>query len=140
MEINISNDHEYTINKELIRKVTEAVIENELGKNENFYLEIIVTSDKAIRELNKEYRKIDAPTDVLTFVYDQPVLGEIYISYETIEKQSKLYSHSVEEEFIYILIHGLLHICGYDHTSDDSSDEKMFIIQRKYFEQLKKYL
>ncbi len=140
MEINISNDEGYKIKKEKIIKIAETIIENELGKDENYYLEIIIVNDKTIQELNKEYRKIDSPTDVLTFVYGQPILGEIYISYETIEKQSKMYSHSVEEEFMYILIHGLLHICGYDHINDDSSDETMFVVQRKYFEELKKYL
>jgi probable rRNA maturation factor len=140
MEIIVSNDGNYEINEEEIKKIAGMIIENELGKNKDYYLEIIITNDGNIQKLNREFRKIDLPTDVLTFVYDPPILGEIYISYETIEKQARFYNHSITEELYYILVHGLLHICGYDHIEDDSSNETMFIIQRKYFEELKKHL
>ena len=140
MEISVSNPIECNVDTELIKNIARSIIEEELEKNDNYYLEIILTDDIEIRKLNKEYRNVDSTTDVLTFVYDKPILGEIYISCQRIEEQSKKFSTTFKEEFIYILIHGLLHICGYDHEKDESFNEPMFDLQKKYFNQLKNLL
>ncbi len=140
MQISINNESDCNVDNDLIKKVSTEIIRKELENNDAYYLEISIINDKKIQELNKEYRNVDAPTDVLTFVYDKPVLGEIYISCETIQKQSKDFFTTFEEEFLYILIHGLLHICGYDHEKDESFNEPMFVIQKKYFNDLKTLL
>jgi probable rRNA maturation factor len=140
MEISVSNPVECKVNINLIKNIAISIIEEELEKNDNYYLEIILTDDIEIQKLNKEYRNVDSPTDVLTFVYDKPILGEIYISCQRIEEQSKKFSTTFNEELTYILIHGLLHICGYDHEKDESFNEPMFDLQKKYFNRLKNLL
>ncbi len=138
MNITITNTTSIEINEKIIKNISQFVIEKELGKDDEYYLEIIFISDDHMKQLNSEYRKIDASTDVLTFVYDKPMLGEIYISLDTIKRQAANYKNTFEGELIYILIHGLLHICGYNHKKDDTSNEFMFQLQRKYFNQLSK--
>ncbi|MGA1871085.1 MAG: rRNA maturation RNase YbeY [bacterium] len=80
-------------------------------------------SDKFIRELNKNYRGIDAPTDVLAFAMQEGsfaeinhgLLGDVVISVDTAERQATEQGHTVERELTILLIHGLLHLVGYDH-------------------------
>ncbi|MBA7563668.1 Endoribonuclease YbeY [subsurface metagenome] len=87
------------------------------------------TDDKFIRSLNNKYRGIDKPTDVLSFslqegaikspeVESDKLLGDIIISVETAQRQSDSLNHSVEKELTVLLIHGLLHLTGYDHEKD----------------------
>jgi probable rRNA maturation factor len=97
-------------------------------------ISILLTDDAAIRELNHKYRGKDKPTDILSFGMreqrslsdplppDDQVLGDLAVSLETIERQAAERSVSLEEELIFILIHGLLHLLGYDHAR--SLDEK----------------
>ena len=89
-------------------------------------LNIVFVNDKYIQALNKNYREKDQPTDVLSFNYwdknpDSPeeLIGEIYISIETAERQAKEFKHSLSDEIRRLLIHGLLHIHGYDHEEDE---------------------
>lgn len=94
-----------------------------------YQVDIAIVSNEEIRELNKTYRKIDKETDILSFentVDDDfsfednngKYLGELVISYEKIIEQAKIYSDSVEDEFIFILVHGLLHLIGYEDRSE----------------------
>ena len=87
------------------------------------------TDDKFIRTLNNKYRGIDKPTDVLSFslqegaikspeVESDKLLGDIIISVETAQKQADNLNHSMEKELTVLLIHGLLHLTGYDHEKD----------------------
>jgi len=105
---------------------------------ENIEVSILFTEDKFIQELNKKYRGIDLPTDVLSFSFqeeksDFPVieqnimLGDIIISVETAQRQANLLHHSLEQEITFLLIHGLLHLLGYDHLEE----EEMKMMQKK---------
>lgn len=102
----------------------------------NFYVSITYTSPKQIHELNKKYRNVDRPTDVLSFpmfekyeldnIIDKKiknkmpeVLGDIVISIEKVEEQAKEYGHSFERELSYMLVHGFYHIIGYDHIEEE---------------------
>jgi len=83
---------------------------------------ILICSDNEIHELNKRYRQIDMPTDVLSFGIEEIIpetqeryLGDIIISYETAKKQSLSMGHSALTEIKILLIHGFLHLLGYDH-------------------------
>jgi len=70
------------------------------------------------RKLNCYYRKLDKVTDVLSFVWNEPnFLGEIYIAEGQVKRQAPLYGNSYYKELKRVLVHGLLHICGYDHHS-----------------------
>jgi probable rRNA maturation factor len=80
--------------------------------------------------LNKQYRGIDGPTDVLSFGCDDPcaasgdeplTLGDVVISPEVAAQQAAELGHTVEEELDMLLVHGILHLLGYDHESDDEA-------------------
>jgi probable rRNA maturation factor len=77
---------------------------------------VVLCSDYLIRKLNRQYRKKDKATDVLSFrLGDDDLLGEIYISPQRAKVQARRYGVAYEEELKRLLIHGLLHLMGYDH-------------------------
>lgn len=79
--------------------------------------------DKAeIHKLNKQYRNIDAPTDVLSFESDiEGDLGDIFICKEVAAENAKKFGTSLENELNLLVVHGCLHLCGYDHMNDDEA-------------------
>ena len=92
-------------------------------------MSILFTDDKFIRSLNNKYRGIDKPTDVLSFsiqegvdkspvVESEKLLGDIIVSVETAKRQADTLNHSIEKELTVLMIHGLLHLTGYDHEKD----------------------
>lgn len=111
---------------------------NEL-KLEKCEFNIIIIDNERIREINREYRKIDKETDVISFAlednmdisYDDfRLLGDIYISIDRCYLQAIEYGHSREREICFLATHGILHLLGYDHM--ESEDEKeMFSLQNK---------
>lgn len=88
---------------------------------------VILVSDEEIRNLNKTYRDIDRPTDVLSFALedykdiedDYRMLGDIYIAPSYIKKQAKDFDNTYEGEMYLMVCHGLLHLLGYDHIKED---------------------
>jgi apolipoprotein N-acyltransferase len=80
---------------------------------------IILTNDSEIRALNKKYRKIDKPTNVLSFeTGDAELLGDIYISFDTAMKESKQEKKDFIKHATHLVLHGVLHLMGYDHLND----------------------
>lgn len=108
----------------------------------NFLIEVDIVSSKRIRTINKEYRNIDRPTDVISFALldgvdinniDKKIptlLGEIFISTNRVISQAKKYCHSEEREICFLFVHGLLHLLGYDHMTKED-EEVMFNLQKK---------
>lgn len=103
------------------------------------YISVSLVDDPTIHQINKEYRKIDRPTDVISFAYndegsdlDEPVndLGEVVISLDTAVRQADFYKHPVEREIAFLFIHSFLHLNGYDHLEQDEA-EKMFSLQNE---------
>jgi probable rRNA maturation factor len=85
-------------------------------------IELILTDNDTIKEINKEHRDKDVPTDVLSFpMEDMPMmpLGSIIISIDIAKEKALEYSHSIDDEIKLLFIHGLLHLLGYDHEIDD---------------------
>lgn len=91
---------------------------------------VLLTDDCRIRELNREYRGIDSPTDVLAFAMQDDkdsknlnpnLLGDIVISLETAERQAKATHHSIDREVVLLTIHGILHLIGYDHITNEEA-------------------
>lgn len=81
---------------------------------------LVFTDDKKIQSLNRQFRKISKPTDVLAFGIDRPdddesVLGEVYVSIPTATKQARQAGVTMAEELIRLSCHGMLHLFGYDH-------------------------
>lgn len=110
----------------------EAVFQEYL-KSEKNTLDLTIVDDKTIQKLNKEHRNKDAVTDVLSFanaevkedfpkLSDTVFLGEILISYPQIKRQSEENNIDLEKEFYLMIIHGLLHLLGYDHIKDDEAN------------------
>jgi len=107
-------------------------------KQENITFTVILTDDKEIKELNKDYRNIDKVTDVISFALNDnldvqmPInaLGDIYISIPQMQRQAKEYSHSEKRELSFLVIHGLLHLLGYDHQTE-VEEKAMFNLQRE---------
>lgn len=87
-----------------------------LEENHPGNINIVLCSDEMVRTLNADYRKLDKVTDVLSFEWHDPdLLGEIYIAKAQVKRQAPLYGNSYYLELKRVLVHGLLHLCGYDH-------------------------
>jgi probable rRNA maturation factor len=85
---------------------------------------IICTGDRHIRELNARFRNIDAPTDILTFAFDEDTfLGEIYISLQRCDAQAPEYGLSYTGEVCRMVVHGLFHLLGYTHAAAHTQQE-----------------
>lgn len=135
-EIINDTDKEVVELEKLNNYIKYVVGELELEKCE---FNIIIIDNERIREINREYRKIDKETDVISFAlednmdisYDDfRLLGDIYISIDRCYEQAMEYGHSREREICFLATHGILHLLGYDHM--ESEDEKeMFSLQNK---------
>ena len=85
-------------------------------------IELILTDDNEIQELNRLHRQKDKPTDVLSFPLENipgMPIGSIVISIDTAKKGAEEFGHSIEDEIKLLFIHGLLHLLGYDHETDN---------------------
>lgn len=91
-------------------------------------ISLVFVDDDEIQTLNKTYRDKDMPTDVLSFplwdeeeedVSGEILLGDIIISLETAQRQAEEYGHPLEREIAYLMVHGLLHLLGYDHMDPE---------------------
>lgn len=129
MEILIKNQQKTTkLNQGKIKGIIKKVLQH-LKVDKEIEISVLFTDDKFIRSLNNKYRGIDKPTDVLSFslqegaikspeVESDKLLGDIIISVETAQRQADNLNHSMEKELTVLLIHGLLHLTGYDHEKD----------------------
>lgn len=135
------------IQLEKINSVVESLLMEEITSKVPLYVSILITDNAEIAELNRAYREKDGPTDVISFAYHDneevsgpvDVLGDIIISYDKIVEQAETFMHSIHREFFYLLIHGLLHLCGYDHLVDEDK-KKMRMREEYYYEKLTGYL
>ena len=131
-------DHE-----ELIMTVCEKAFASEKAPTDNMSVNVTITDSEGIKELNKQFRDIDSPTDVLSFpnldfdepsVFDIPeerkadytdpetgmiLLGDIILNADRIFSQAEEYGHSVKREMAFLVAHSCLHLCGYDHMTED---------------------
>lgn len=132
-----------------IRQLLDAVLGEVLSQEECPYeaqVNLLVTDNQGIQELNREFRGIDAPTDVLSFpmipfereadfsVAEQRkadcfepesgelLLGDIIISAQKVREQAERFGHSQKREFAFLLAHSLLHLCGYDHEQPKEAE------------------
>ena len=109
-------------------------------------LSILLVDDKKIRRLNRIWRKLDRPTDVLAFAQREgkfadprdPMLGDIVISVERAKAQADEQGHSLAKEMDLLLIHGLLHLLGYEHTQGAKAAARMRTKEKELLEKLAK--
>lgn len=112
-----------------LENIIESVIDECLSVEEmakDVEVSVSFVDNYEIRELNRDYRNVDAPTDVLSFPmnedFEEPisnVLGDIVISLERALEQSMEYGHTIEREVAYLTAHSMFHLLGYDHMTDE---------------------
>jgi probable rRNA maturation factor len=110
-----------------IKKVLEYAYQKENLTNTSF--NVIIVDNTYIHELNKKYRHIDRPTDVITFALEdedsvingsnERILGDIYISLDKAREQAQEYEHSLLRELSFLAVHGFYHLLGYDHDTQE---------------------
>ncbi|HAU40399.1 MAG: metalloprotease probable rRNA maturation factor [Candidatus Peregrinibacteria bacterium GW2011_GWF2_43_17] len=120
MQLIFSNETSTKIDKKIFESV---LAKAKIGKKN---ISLVIVGDKRIQEINKIYRGKNKPTDVISFAYeDSPefpkenLLGEIYISLDIAKKQSKEQSHTLKYELRFLFAHGVLHLLGYTHKTED---------------------
>lgn len=102
-----------------------------IGKSESSAT-IAFVSDKRIRELNRQFREVDKATDVLSFPAEEKGnLGDIAVSVETAAVQAKENGLTLEGEIAQLILHGLLHLCGYDHETDNGEMNRLELKLRR---------
>lgn len=129
-------------NEETLRQLVDGVLQAtllELGfDNIDSELSVVFTNDADIREINAKWRHIDKPTNVLSFPAfalqpgQEPgeILGDIVIARETVEREAAEEDKSFDDHLSHLVVHGLLHLMGYDHQNDDEA-EQMEALERK---------
>jgi len=138
-------------NRVLVKKKVKGVESKLLSKIAHRALEVLglskvelsiaLVSDAQIKRLNKLYRNKDKPTDVLSFpigekVEDWLILGDIVISVDTAKRQAQELGHSLEEELKRLLVHGLVHLLGYDHELGGEEEKKFFELEESVLREL----
>ncbi|MGD1820728.1 MAG: rRNA maturation RNase YbeY [Pleomorphochaeta sp.] len=148
-------DIEYNL-EEYEKRIPHQVVEkrvNEVLKlfsKDDVELSISFVSDDEIQELNKQWRNIDSPTDILSFVQsdnvddmdfwptdnESNILGDMIISIKAIERNCENFNVSFDEEVDRLLIHGILHLLGHDHKTNDK-DEPMLVLQEEILSKIR---
>lgn len=141
MEIVLNNMQDLYPDLGEIEALTQRVLGQialEKGLDEDIEVGVLWVDDAYMKTLNKEYRGKDCPTDVLSFAlqeqtgeepemvddpFDEMLLGDIVISLETAHRQAEEYGHALEREVAFLVVHGMLHLLGYDHEEEHDCSE-----------------
>ena len=144
MAVFLHNKHsEIQIDNLELKKKVDAIMANLNCLDKE--ISILLMGDDDIRQLNKKFRDYDKPTDVLSFPQkadeDPPIpgeiiLGDIAISLDTAKFQAKEHGLKLKEEIILLLIHGILHLLGYDHEISEQEEIKMQNKTRELFKEI----
>lgn len=138
-----SKDATYNEYEKKFVKLAEITL-NYLNLSFNPIISVSIVNNRYIHKINKKYRNIDRPTDVISFAFldgdenkEQILksnrivpLGDIYISYEKAIEQAESYGHPLERELSFLFVHGLLHLLGYDHIKKED-EQVMFSLQEE---------
>ena len=127
MRISLHNQTEENISE--IKDLLKSIFKNVKEKKN---MQVIFVTQDAIHELNKTYRQMDKPTDVLSFINDDVEdnsLGDVFISIEQAKKQAVDYGHSFEREIGFLAVHGYLHLKGFDHHTE--AEEKLMVLEQE---------
>ena len=141
IDVQIAPVYAELVSAEQIVHVVQAVLERE-AQPANSSVTVVITDDDEIQRLNRDYLDEDRPTDVLSFAANEdsdegnfvipdelePYLGDVIVSYPTALAQAAERSESVEQELALLIVHGCLHLIGYDHA-DDQEREAMWARQ-----------
>lgn len=141
-------DEQQTLTDELTQMVQDilAYAADYLELEENCAMSVIIVDNEEIQNINREYRQKDAVTDVISFALEESVveddfpaiqevmdesreLGDIFVSFQRAQEQAVEYGHSFKRELGFLVVHGFLHLNGYDHMTEEEEAE-MFDLQR----------
>jgi probable rRNA maturation factor len=156
LEIELINEQtEYTLTEDTLKRI-EAVLNQAANAHEMDGGEVVLSfvDDLSIQHLNRDYRGIDRPTDVLSFAMSETgegemeiirdeeddtspisMLGDIVISVPRAMAQAEEYGHSIERELCFLAVHGFLHLIGYDHGNEEE-EKKMFELQEQILQEV----
>ena len=141
MEITLINrtNQDVSVYASLFQKIAKSA-EKILELPEDYELSVTFVRSQTIHKINRDYRNVDRPTDVISFAIrddeddfiseEEKDLGDIFININRIYSQAEEYGHSIEREFLFLFCHGLLHCLGYDHMNPEDEKE-MFGLQEK---------
>lgn len=140
----------------LVRKAVDAALSAE-GIEEPCAVEILLTDDETIHEINREHRNVDRPTDVLSFPMNELVpgefdpdfceydyerdcllLGDMVISMERCDQQGEEFGHGYAHEVQYLAVHSTLHLLGYDHEDEGAQKQQMRDREKEIMKRLEK--
>jgi len=144
----VSNFKEFNDYEELYIQIVEVTLKT-LKLKISPIISVSLVDNEFIHKLNRDYRNIDRPTDVISFAFldgeenkntilkssDIIPLGDIYISVDKAKEQAVEYAHSLKRELAFLFTHGLLHLLGYDHMKKED-EEIMFPLQDKILNQI----
>mgnify|MGYP001427606029 FL=1 len=141
MGVLLRNDHpDINIDCNDIENIIIKIMDHLDCRNQE--VSILLTGNKYIRRLNQEFRSIDQPTDVLSFpqnadedpcIPEEVILGDIAVSLDIAKAQAKEHGLDFKEEIILLLIHGILHLLGYDHEISEQEEKQMRNKTRELF-------
>ena len=107
---------------------------------DNYAVSLVICGPVTIKKINREYRNINRVTDVISFAlldndesveYEDAIeLGDIFINRDRVISQAYDYEHSIKREFVFLFVHGLLHLLGYDHMTPED-EKRMFALQKR---------
>ncbi len=136
-------------------KVFEYFLSNKKGEIGKLYtqkvpfsLSVTLCDDEKMQELNRDYRGKDKTTDVLSFplfedlrsggefLFGLAELGDIFISVSVMKKQAEEFNVTIEQEFLHLLTHGFLHLCGFDHEISSEEEKLMESLEKKLIEKI----
>ncbi len=139
-------DEANAVDEALIAGMLETLCKRVFPVDSDPVFSVHFITDQEIRDLNRTYRDIDEPTDILTFCAEgddfielpdeEEDLGDIFISLESMRRNAEAFAVSVEEELRRLLVHGLLHLRGEDHATNDFGKEPMLIEQESILREL----
>jgi len=155
MKLGIQIDKEFR--KHLKERWLQKVVEQSLTVQDfdsEVELSLLVTDDETVRKLNQKYRGVDEPADVLSFALTERKLGsspfitppdgllhlgEVVISYPQAVRQAEENNHKVEEEIALLVIHGILHLLGYEHD-EPARGQEMRALEERVLSEVEKWL
>lgn len=129
--VDVQTDDEFAdrVSAERLARIVETVLDQE-AQPKHAEVTLVITGNERVRELNRVFRDVDEPTDVLSFPCGEgpqfvtpeelsPYLGDVIVSYPIALEQAQEQGHPVEKELALLIVHGCLHLLGYDHATEE---------------------
>lgn len=132
MPVEINNTTKNKINLKIVAQAAELFLKKYHKSKQE--VSIAFVGDQKIKKLNQAYRGTDKVTDILSFAGDGNLLGELIINYNQIKKQAQTQKKTVTSELVFIVVHGLLHLIGYEDDTEEQL-EQMKAIGTKFIKQ-----